>query len=69
MLPSGVTSTSPFLHSLLNTEPAASQDKLKEFPSIGWFVFDVIEAPDIFSVEKKICERCENRNKVTVTVN
>lgn len=64
MLSSGVRVKSSFFHSLVNTEPAAaSQDKLKEFPSINGFVFDVIEAPDILSVGQQMCEKYENRNK------
>ena len=38
------------IHSLVQTDPAASQVKLREFPSISRFVDGVIEAFDMSSV-------------------
>lgn len=45
-----------FIHILENTEPAASQVKFTEFPSIGRFVDGVTEVPDILSVGQKFMD-------------
>lgn len=56
MLSAGVRSEPFFFHFLVKTEPAASQVKLTDFPSIVWFVDDVTEALDILTVGQKIMD-------------
>ncbi len=48
-----------FFHILVKTEPAASQVKLSELPSIGRFVDGLIDSSDIVPVGQKTKDLCE----------
>ncbi|KAI3360543.1 hypothetical protein L3Q82_002422 [Scortum barcoo] len=56
MLSAKIRSEPSFIHFLVKTEPAASQLKLAEIPSIITFVEALTEASDILSVGQKIMD-------------
>lgn len=57
-----------FTHFLVKTVPAASQVRLTELPSIGMFVDDLTEAPDILSVEQNITEFVWKQEQLTANI-